>query len=633
MADTLLSIGSRALVAAQGAINTVSHNITNANTPGYSRQEAQLVTAGGLYTGAGFFGSGVQLATVRRQYDQFLTTAVQSATATSAADSTRADGLKSRDAVFGDSELGLGASLDAFFAAAGDLANRPADLSARQVFLARAQQLAARVDSVGTQVQQLAQSADNKLSLDATQVNTQLTTIHKLNDQIARWQGTGQPPNDLLDQRDSALQQLNGLLGVTAVAQDDGSISLFTTSGAALLVGSQQATLDAVADANDPSVHALRLTVGSTSQVLDATALGGGSLAGALHLRDGDYAAALNQVGRIATVVASAFNAQQALGVDAVGQPGTALFTLPAPSTRPTSGNSNGATLATAVSNPAALQGSDYQVSWNGSQYTVQRLSDGTSTTSATLPATVDGLTFSASGTPAAGDSWRVQPLRAAATGLAARPLTPRDVATAFAATIAPAAANQGSVVASGFGMVRAAPENATPVTITFNTPPTTFNVTGLASGNLTNVAYTPGQPVPASPADYNGWRVTLDGVPAAGDSFQVRPTTAPASDNRNALALGQLANQGLVGGSTLNEAYASLLGDVGNRVQSAQAAADVSTQLQNEAVTRQQNVAGVNLDEEAANLLRYQQAYQACAKIIQASQTLFQSLLSATGN
>jgi flagellar hook-associated protein 1 FlgK len=170
------------------------------------------------------------------------------------------------------------------------------------------------------------------------------------------------------------------------------------------------------------------------------------------------------------------------------------------------------------------------------------------------------------------------------------------------------------------------------PVAITFNNPPTTFNVTGLASGNLANVPYTPGQRVPPAPADYNGWAMVIDGAPAAGDVFNVKPATSPASDNRNALALGSLAKLGLVAGASLNEAYAALLGDVGTRVQSGRETAEVSSRLQAEAVDRQQNVSGVNLDEEAANLLRYQQAYQAAARIIQASQSLFDSLLSATG-
>jgi flagellar hook-associated protein 1 FlgK len=628
MAD-LLHIGSRALLAAQGTLNTVSHNIANANTAGYSRQESVLSTAGGIYTGAGFFGRGVDLTTVRRQYDQFLTSAVQSTSALSAADAARAQGLEALDAVFGDSELGIGASLDAFFAAAGDLANRPADLSARQVFLSRAAQLAERIDRVGGQIASLANEADARLVLDARTVNTKLDEIRVLNQRIA--QGTGHAPNDLLDQRDAALQSLNGLMAVKAVPQDDGTLSLFTVAGAPLLVGSQQSKLEAVADPADPSRHALRLVTGPQSQWLDQAALGGGSLAGTLRLRDDDLAAALNQVGRMAVAVSSAFNNQQALGVDANGNPGAALFTVPAPTSTPDAGNTSAIAVTAAVADPAALQASDYEVRWDGSNYSIRRMADGMTSSSAALPATLDGLVFNASGAPAAGDRWLVRPLAGAATQMGVRPVTPRELATAMASTIEPAVGNRGSASAAGFSVVRASADNKLPVTITFNTPPTTYNVTGLAGGDLTNVAYTPGQRVPAAPADYNGWTVVLDGAPAAGDSFSVKPVATPSADNRNALALAQLARQGLVGGSTLNEGYASLVADVGNRVQSGQAAAEVSSQLESEAVARQQNVAGVNLDEEAADLLRFQQAYQACARIIQASQSIFDSLLDAT--
>ncbi len=629
MTSSLLSIGSRALNVAQGALSTVSHNIANANTDGYSRQDAVLSTAGGRFTGAGFFGQGVQISTVRRNYDQFLTGSVQAATATSAADAARATGLQSLDAVFGDPELGIGASLDAFYAAAGDLANRPADTATRQVFLGRAQQLAQRTSTVGAQLQELVAQADSKLKFDVVQVNTRLDEVHKLNDQIARLKGTGQPPNDLLDQRDAAITALNGLLAVRTVEQDDGSLAVFAAAGAPLLVGAQQSVLAAVPDPSVPARTAIQLKVGGSTQWMDANALGGGSLAGTLRLRDQDLAAAINQVGRLATVVAGAFNAQQDVGVDATGARGQPLFTVPAPTARARDGNAGSGTVGVSIADASALQPSDYEVRWDGSQYAITRLSDNQVTTVASLPATLDGLRLTGTGTPAVGDGWRVTPLAAAATGLAARPLGTRDVATGYAATVQANATNAGSVRATAFAVGRYDPANAATVTITF-TSPTTFDVTGVPGGPLTNQAYTPGAKLPPT-GDWNGWTLTLDGTPAAGDGMRVGATSSPAADNRNALALQGLGSAPLLAGGTLNQAYAALLGDVGNRVQTGQAAADVSQALQAEAVQRQQTVAGVNLDEEAANLLRYQQAYQACARIVQASQTLFDSLLAAT--
>lgn len=630
--SSLLNIGSRSLTAAQGALTTVGHNIANANTFGYSRQEAVLATAGGMFTGAGFFGRGVDLVSVRRHYDQFLTTAVRSNAAQAAADGARAGALGELDSVFSEAELGIGAGVDSVFAGASDLANRPGDTTARQSFIARVGQLAQRVTGVGNQLNDLERLAEGRLTHDANQVNTRLTEIRSLNNAIAEAQASGQPPNDLLDQRDVALQALNGLMAVSTVTAPDGTVSLFTSSGAALLVGNQQARLKAMPDPADATRLGLQLNVGPVAQWLDQSALGGGSLAGVLRFRDDDLAGARNQVGRLALVIADRFNSQQALGVDAAGAPGSALFAVASPTVQAHSANTSAAAVTASVADSSLLKASDYRVDWTGSAYTVTRLSDGQASSAAVFPATVDGLTFAASGAAATGDSWLVRPFAAAASGLAARPLAPSQLATGYAATVEAAAANTGAAVATRFQVSRQTADSSLPVSITFNNPPTTFNVTGLASGNLTNVPYTPGQRIPAAPADYNGWTLVLDGAAAAGDSFAVKPTSAPGADNRNALAMGALADLRLVDGATLNESYAALLGDTGARVQSARDASTVSSRLQSEASSRQQNVAGVNLDEEAANLLRYQQAYQASAKIIQASQVLFDALLSAAG-
>lgn len=632
MTSSLLNIGSRSLAAAQGSLGTVAHNIANANTPGYSRQEAVLQTAGGMYTGAGFFGRGVEMTTVRRQYDQFLAASVQTGASRAAFDSARAGALDGLDAVFADPELGIGAAVDAMFAAAGDVANRPGDLSARQAFLSRTSQLAQRMSAVGAQLKSLGQEANARIGGSAGLINKQLGEIRSLNEIIARAQVSGQPPNDLLDQRDAALLALNGLMPVTSVAASDGSLSLFTASGAALLVGNQQATVSAIADPADTTRTALQLNRGGLAQVLDEAALGSGSVAGLMHFRDQDLASAINQVGRLAIVAADQLNTQQARGVDASGVQGQALLAVAGPVVRNNTTNAGSGALGVTVTDSSALKSSDYQVSRDGATFSVTRLSDGNQTTGLTFPTVIDGLNFTASGAPANGDSYLVQPYAGAATGLSARPLAPSQLATGYAAVAEATATNKGTGTITGFAVLQHSADTALPVTISFNNPPTTFNVTGLASGNLANVPYTAGQTVPPSPASYNGWSLVMDGAAAAGDSFTVKPNTAPGTDNRNALALGALADAPGVNGATLNEAYAALVGDAGVRVQGARDVAAVSQQMQADASTRMQNVSGVNLDEEAANLLRYQQAYQASAKIIQASQTLFEALLSATG-
>jgi len=631
MTASLLNIGSSALAAAQASIATTSHNIANVNTAGYSRQEAVLQTAGGQYTGSGFFGNGVEVDTVRRIYDAFLAKAAQSASATSQADQVRADGLNSLDSLFSNPDTGVGAAVDSLFSAAGDLAARPSDLSTRQAFVSAASSLATRISSLGSQIASQQSDVDTQLKTDADQVNSQIADIARLNSQIAQAQSSGQPPNDLLDQRDADLQSLNSLIETHAVAQSNGTINLFTANGSPLLVGNSASKLSAVADPTDASHLALSLTTAGQTQYMDRSSLGGGALGGLLTLRDVDLQSALDETGRLAQVVSSAVNNQQALGVDMNGQPGAPIFSTPSPQSIPDARNTGAATLSASIVDPSALQASDYNVAWDGSNYNITRMSDGQTSSFSSLPATLDGVSFSASGAPASGDRWVVRPTAPAATGITALTVSPRQVATGYAASAQPGAGNTGSAQATQFDVVRADPANAQAVSIVFNNPPTTVNITGLASGNLANVPYTPGQPMPPAPADYNGWRITLDGTPAAGDTFNVGPNPSPASDNRNALALGTLASQPLVDGATINDAYANLIANVGLVTQAAQDNSQVSQAVEQDATSRQQAASGVNLDEEAANLLRYQQAYQASAKIIQTSQTLFDSLLTAT--
>jgi len=636
MTSSLLNIGTRSLAAAQGSLATISHNIANANVAGYSRQETLQATSPGQFTGSGFYGRGVDLTTVRRQYDQFLTASVQTSAAQAGADRMRASALAEMDALFADPELGIGAAMDGLFAAAGDLANRPADQATRQSFVARASQTAQRVTGMGAQLAELGTLAEGRLTQSVTQANQRLTEIRSLNTQIAQGLATGHTPNDLLDQRDVAVQALSSLIGVNVVPVNDGTLSLFTNTGAPLLVGGQQAELQVRSDPADASRMSLRMKVGSVTQGVDASSAGG-QIGGIARFRDEDLASAINQVGRLAVVLADRFNAQQAVGVDATGAPGGPLFTVPAPAVRPNSANTGTGGVAVTLADSSRLQASDYRVDYDGAAFTITRLSDGQATSASALPATVDGLSFAAAGpgTPATGDSFLVKPFAAAAVSMAARPLSAQQVATGYAATVQAAAANKGSAAASQFAVVRATADNTLPVSITFNNPPTSYNIVGLAGGNLSNVPYTPGQRIPAvgaSPADYNGWAMVIDGTPVAGDSFAVGANRSPATDNRNALSLTSLGSARLLGGATLNETYASLLADAGTRVQGAADAASVSARLQDEAVTRQAAVSGVNLDEEASNLLRYQQAYQASARIIQASQSLFEALMSATG-
>lgn len=626
MSVGLLNIGTRSLGAAQAALSTIGHNIANVNTTGFSRQEAVLSTANGQFTGAGFFGNGVDVTTVRRQYDQFLTAAVQSNEARAAADSARANQINQLDRLFASPELGVGAAMDSAFSALGDVANRPADSAARQTFLARVSQLAGTVNTVADRLSELDRRNEEQIRTTVSQVNSKLSDVALLNKQIAESTGTGHSANDLLDRRDTAIVELNRLIRVNTVAADDGTLSVFANGGEALVLGGTVARLNATPSAEDATHLQLNLTIGSGSVNLAAGALGGGALAGLLRFRDEDLASATNEIGRIATVLADGFNTMQASGIDTSGVAGSPMFSIAPPKVLSNAQNSGTQGLQVTVSNAALLKASDYKVTYDGSNYTVTRIADGQVTTPLTFPITVDGLDFTpgATGTMSAGDSFLVRPLSEAGASLRMQLLAPSQIATGLAATVQVGAANQGDVNVLDFSVTNNSATTAQAVTLSF-TSPTAYTLTDTGTGtSLGTGTYTPGSPI-----SLNGWNLTLNGPALTGDTFAIGPTASPQVDNRNALKMLELASTRSVDGGTLNEAYAGLIGDVGVRVQSARQASSLSGQVLSDAVSRQQQVSGVNLDEEAANLLRYQQAYQASAQLIQTAQSLFDTLIA----
>lgn len=633
----LLSVGQSALLAAYAQLQTTGHNIANANTPGYSRQEAVFATAPSHYTGGGFLGSGVDLVTVQRRYDQFLSGELSLQTAAAAAAGTRAEMLGRVDSLLADTDNGLGAVFDEFNAALADLVNRPFDPSARQAVLMRADTLAHRLSSLDGQLRQLGAEADQRVAQSTGTVNRLLDGIAQLNERIAQASASGHTPNGLLDERDAMLVELNGHLKANAHTQADGTITVFAASGEGLVVGNRAARLVSEPDPADNTRQRVVLEFGATRLPMSAGALGGGSIAGLLQFRDNDLQAARARLGQMAAGLAGAFNAQQAAGVDAQGAPGQPMFALGRPEVLAASGNGGSAAIAVKVIDGMAVAASDYSLAYDGSVYTVTRLSDGVSWQHAGLSQTVggasvglrvDGLEFELlAGGPAAGDRFTIRSATALAAGMANLLSAGSQLASGQAMSAARDANNAGDLSVAGFEIVDPhAPGLRVPVVLSYNgsgfdvavgTPP-------VAAGTL---AWTPGETV-----EYQGWKLSLTGTPQPGDSVAVTEISGPAHDNRNARAMLALADRTIVGGAaTFSDAFAGLLVDAGTRVAAASAAEAVAQRLLGDAQAAQAAHSGVNLDEEAARLMQYQQMYQAAARVIQAAQSMFDALLGAT--
>lgn len=642
-ASALFSIGTRAMTASYAALQTTGNNIANASTRGYSRQQVALETAGGQFLGNGFFGSGVNVTTVTRSHNEFLTREVALSRSIAAADGSRLTQLQMLEQVFGTGAAGLGYISGELLNAFADLASRPGDTAARQVVLARAQDAATSFRAASDQIERLQGGVAQDLRTSIKTVNALAQTVADLNRQIAAAKGTGHEPNDLLDQRDAAVAEISDYVQVTTLEADDGTLSLFVGGGQSLVLGASTSTLTAIADPFDPSRVQFGMAIGGApAHALPDGLLTGGSIAGLLRFQNVDLRDARNTIGQLAAALGGAVNAQQRLGLDLTGQPGGDLFALGAPRVLPATTNAGTASLDLQVSDPRALEASDYELRFDGSNYTLARLgsSDATQTFSpAQLAAgvTVDGMTVRLTGgTPSAGDRFMLQPVAAAASGMARALDDPRAIAAASPVTATLGAANTGTVSISSL-TVRAPIAAPGDVVVRFDADP----VTGAPTFQISTdggSTYGGAQPVvagePIQLTDGSGnvlWELAITGTPAVGDEIHVDPTSVPESSNGNALGMLALRDAALVGSDTISDSWAGSLAEIGVRVQNATSAAEMSASVVGEAEARNASATGVNLDEEAARLIQYQQSYQAAAKMLQVAQSVFDTLLDAT--
>ncbi len=659
-ASALMSLGMRAMTANYAALQATGHNIANVNTEGYSRQSVVLETNGGQFTGAGFFGKGVNVASVKREHSEFLTREASTTRAIAAADETRSTQLQQLEKVFPLGEDGLGYAATQMFNAFVDVANKPADTSARQVVLARAGEFASRLKSAGEQLDTLQQGVTEELKASISQVNMLASRVAELNQKIAAVKGSGQSPNDLLDQRDQTINEMSRYLQVTTIEAGDGSMSVFIGGGQKLVLGNQTTTLVAVADVFDPSRLQLGVNDAGTLREMPQELVTGGAIAGLMRFQNQDLVSARNQLGQIAAAVAGNVNRQQALGLDGSQPPATGapLLSVGGPQVLPANTNTGSSTVTLAIAEPMELQASDYELfrdpALPAGSYTLTRLSDGTTQT-VTSGMVVDGMRITVGApAPAANDRFLLQPVAAAARNAALALENTRGIAAAspVAATFAVDNIGTASMASLSATAVNAAAAPLT-ATLTFTNDSGAYNWelrdasnALVRSGTGTWAAGTPIRSdawTPATPAQRFDWALDLSGVPRSGDVLTVGNTPFPASDNGNARAMMALRDAGLVGqrtlasgtvvpGASVTDAYANVLAEVGVRVQSAQLSARQSASIADQAETNLQAKVGVNLDEEAARLIQFQQSYQAAAKMLQVAQSLFDTLLQTAG-
>ena len=664
MSTGLLSSAISGMQSAQIGLQTAQHNISNQNTAGFNRQRIVQASNTAMLTGAGFIGQGAHVSTVERMYDQFLNAQVNRAQTTTSELDAYYTQISQIDNMLADANSGVSSALQDFFKGVQQVAANPSQLSARQSMVSSAEALVARYRGMGDRIAQMYDDVNGQITTQVASINSYAKQIAELNQSITIAQSSiNQPPNDLMDQRDQLIGELNKLIGVSTTTNQDGSFNVFFGTGQQLVVGTQVATLTATPATADPS----RLTVGLQNaggvQELPESLIVGGSLGGLLRFRSESLDKTANQLGQSAASLAMTFNAQNALGQDLQGNIlGDATFesdffvVTPSLTTAKVvaNGDNTGTKVITASLNAPSNNGtnfysnltsSDYIVGYVGGNYTVTRLSDNQVltpvVTATSLVLDSEGITIdiSGAGTPQNGDSFLIQPTRDVARNLSVNAAISADVRLLAAATPVRTqlgGTNTGSAVMSA-GRVETgytAPTAGTPVTLTYNGGNLSnplYAVTQTINGVATT--YPAGTPIPytsGATLTVNGISIEISGTPQNNDTFLIAKNTSGVSDGRNALLLGKLQTQNTMSGqtATYQSGYAQLVSDNGNKTRQIEVTKNAQQSLLEQSQAAREALSGVNLDEEAANLIRYQQAYQAAAKSLQIGTGLFDTLL-----
>jgi len=551
-AGGLLGTAVSGLLAFQRNLATTGNNITNVNTEGYTRQSVELAARAPNISSSGFIGNGVSVTTIKRVFDQFLFDEVTLRNSSYSQLDTLQSMASRVDELLGGEQSGLDPVIQQFFNATQDVANNPTSVPARQLLISQAQTLVNRFTALDGRIESLRDTTNAQIEVVTREITGIASSIAELNAAIARDSGRagGQPPNDLLDKRDSLVSRLSELVSVNTVEASDGALNVFIGNGQSLVLGSTSNTIGVTPNAFDPSELDVSFSTGSQSFSINSQ-ISGGTLGGLLQFRQQVLDPTQNAMGRIAIGLAGSVNAQHQLGDDLNGNPGGLFFNnivgtspevLANANNDPASGN-----MAVSIDDTGLLRASEYRLNYDGATFTLTRLEDNvvvdSGFTIADFPRSVaaDGFTLDIAGGVAAGDRFLIRPVRNGARDLGVAITNPAEVAAA-------------------------------------------------ASGNA-------------------------------------------LGDNSNALALAGLQNQKTLGSGTetFQSAFSKIVATIGVRTSEARVNAGAQRALLDRAIDAQQSVSGVNLDEEAANLLRFQQAYQAAAQVVSVSSELFQTLLSAT--
>ncbi|KRW52662.1 flagellar biosynthesis protein FlgK [Aeromonas allosaccharophila] len=665
MASDLLGIGSSGVLAQQRLLQTTSNNIVNVNSQGYVRERTLVFTNS--------IGLGTGDIKTQRVINDYMQGEVRRDTSAYHASMTHYEQLAGVDSLLGDTSNSVGAAITSYFKSFHSANESPAEIGGRKVAMTELSGMVNRFHTLSAQFDKQSDTLNTRIEDETKQVNSLLTSINDLNQAILRTQGSPEENLMLFDQRDEAIRQLSEKMDIRTVAQPNGSMLVNMSTGHSLILDGGVAQFKLIAGDPDSRDQELQLTLGDNQATIDHDTFGGAM--GGLFKARTDLEPTKRELGQLAVAMADALNQQNRLGMDLDNEIGGDIFTLPTSKGLPYGSNTGtvGANVSFVPGKGTSVTPFDYEVRFSSATgyevFSLDKSGNRTSVSTGTMPpATFDlpghGISIDLTGTPAAGDKLLLQPTKSAAAGLEQLITRPEDLALASPLKAEKTTNNGGGAdiklggvfntgAGSGFGTNSLSPTAPQVVKIdvngnyqVFQADGTTLIGTAPASSkgqDLMSAIVNPfpaGAAVYANPKQAPGYEFSITGTVKANDSFKLSYNSNGFADNSNGLALAELQNKDLVrkstnGGTTndkmtFNQAYSGLVMEVGNNTSQAKTLlkANESKLIQSTGIF--ESVSGVNLEEEAANLIRFQQSYAASAQIVSTAKTIFDTLLSS---
>ena len=687
-AGDVLGISASGAIAAQRALSTTSHNIANGATKGFSRQQTDLTARAPQARGNGAVGTGVIVDNVRRVYDGFVVEEQRSVSSLSKALNTQYDYTSQVDTMLSDPNAGLAPAIQNFFSAMNGVADEPSSVSARQVLISEAHSLEDRFHYISSRLDSLRRGVQKDMRNTVQNVNDLAQAIANVNESIVKAQeigGTKSLPNDLLDQRDRLLLELSNKVSVRGQLQDDGRLNVFIGNGQTLVIGGQTSKMEVIQSPEDASEVDV-VFINKSSKTIITKFLSGGELGGMLDFKSGILDVSQNDLGRIAIGISKTFNEQHELGMDLKNVLGNTFFEeldIVGPQVKNSINNKGDIVLGAEITDLDKVTVSDYRLSFFDGEYSLIRMIDDKLITKfLSFPAEIDTEGFKLkieSGSQVENqDSFIIRPTVEAADRFkvlisdvkkiaAASPVRAfEDVANLGDGEITAVEVlstdtklfngkntdldmplvvkfldehhyeildNKGRPITHKVAAVPDAPaieagDDGHPVTVNHKEEKSAPSITSVHE-------YDPQKGIQLFPTP-DGLdmqvRFKITGNPKEGDTFHVEFNQDGIGDNGNAVALASLQTQRILAdkSGTYTQIYAQLVSRVGSKTHELDTSSKAQSLLLQQASQRRESISGVNMDEEAANLIKYQQLYKANAQVMATAKEMFDTLIQS---